>query len=163
VRARGRCSPGRRAAPLDGERVVERLGHALREHDHLGGVDTRREYGELVAAEASHSVVAAHRAAQPGRDRRDQLVPDVVAKGVVDLLEVVEIDDHDGDRRRRPAGRGEGALHAQREHRAVGQPGQRVVQRLPLSLDGESGGLVHRDDRQQQQRDQPDRERDRPP
>ena len=40
-----------------------------------------------------HHVVAAHRLPQPRGHQAEQLVPVVVAEGVVDVLEVVEVDD----------------------------------------------------------------------
>ena len=62
--------------------------------------------GEFVAAEPRHQIVAAHDAAQPLRDVEDQLVADVMAERVVDVLEVVEVDvEHRRGRGRRRAPR----------------------------------------------------------
>ena len=65
--------------------------------------------GEFVAAEPRDEIVAAHDAAQPLRDVEDQLVADMVAERVVDVLEVVEVDvEH---------GRGRAAARALRRSR----------------------------------------------
>ena len=54
---------------------------------------SRQDHGELVATEAGQEVAVAQRApAQHRADARDQLVADRVAQGVVDVLEVVEVE-----------------------------------------------------------------------
>jgi hypothetical protein len=70
-------------------------------------------------------------------------------QGVVDLLEVVDVDQHDGDRGMRRIGRGDRAGQAVVQQPPVGQAGQRVVLRRPCR--GRSGahrlgvqsGVVH--------------------
>ena len=110
-RARARCR--RRGHLADGAAV----GH--------DGQD-----GELVAAEAGQDVVAAQQLAQARGDVDEQAVALLVAHRVVDLLEAVEVDEHEarrgsrrGRRRQRP-----GAVLVQLG--AVGQAGERVVRRL---------------------------------
>ena len=87
-----------------------------------------------------------------------QQVADVVAEGVVDLLEVVQVDqqhrDGRGGRARRPASAPRSAV----QQRAVRQAGEHVVQGVVLALGGEIGALAHRRDGQQQQREQQQRE-----
>ena len=51
---------------------------------------------ELVAAEPGDQVVVADEAADPLGDRDEQRVAGGVAEGVVDDLEVVEVDEQDG-------------------------------------------------------------------
>ena len=62
------------------------LGAASREHD-----------DELVAGVADADVVGPDGRAQHPRDLAQRAVADVVAVGVVDLLEAVEVHDHQRD------------------------------------------------------------------
>jgi hypothetical protein len=98
----------------------------------LGGLralDARQQDGELVTAEPRDGVGAAHRAAQPFGHRLQHHVAVGVAERVVDLLEPVEVDEHEGDAAGcRTVERRIGPLPQQRP---VGQAGERVVQRLP--------------------------------
>ena len=64
---------------------------------------------------------------------REQLVAGVVAEGVVDELEVVEVDEHHRDGARAGAARTPPAS-AGRSAGAVRQAGERVVVRLVLEL-----------------------------
>ena len=56
-------------------------------------VGVRQDDRELVATEARDRVGASRLALQDGGGPRDRVVPDGVAVGVVDVLEVVEVDD----------------------------------------------------------------------
>jgi hypothetical protein len=56
------------------------------------GFRVARQHGEFIAPEPGHEVVFPHDAAQAIRYRRDEFVADVVAEGVVDVLEVIEVD-----------------------------------------------------------------------
>ena len=89
------------AAGLD--RELEGLHDAL--GDRLGGalcvVGVVQAHGELVAAEAGDLVLRAHARAQAIGDRDEQLVADRVAERVVDGLEVVDVDEEDGELVRR--------------------------------------------------------------
>ena len=70
----------------------------------LGLVESAEQDGELVAAEPGHGVLGPDHGGQGARDLDQQRVAGVVTEGVVDLLEVVQVDDRDGRRRRtRPA------------------------------------------------------------
>jgi hypothetical protein len=86
-----------------------------------------RDHDELVAAHPGDEVAAV---AQLGREPvghgLQQLVADVVAEGVVDGLEAVEVEVADADVR----GGGQRRVELLEEQRAVGQPGERVVLRL---------------------------------
>ena len=82
-----------------------------------------------------------HRGAQPRRHLDEQLVAGGVAEGVVDDLEVVQVEEEAGQ----AAGAGAEPLgHVLGEQGAVGQPGQRVVVRLvgELRLEGQPVGDV---------------------
>ena len=115
----------------------------------------RRRFGssdaELVAAEPGDGVALAERLLQPVGDLLQQAVAGVVAERVVDLLEVVEVDQHHGGGGVRAVAGGDRLLDAVAEQRAVGQPGQRVVQRLVLLGDRRAAAAVDGEERQQQQ------------
>ena len=67
-------------------------------------------------------------AAQPRRDRPQQLVAGVVADAVVDQLEVVEVEEEDPDRRAGDGAAVERVAERVDEAEPVGQAGERVVQ-----------------------------------
>ena len=90
--------------------------------------------GELVAAEAGERVGPAKQLLEPARHELDQLVAGLVAIGVVDVLEAVEVEEH----HREPAA---GALDAGKllvepfpEQEAVRQPRQRVAAEKVLRM-----------------------------
>ena len=94
------------------------------------------QHDELVAAEAADRVGLAQDVADPGRDDAQQLVADRMAEGVVDALEAVEVDEHRGRLGAGVARVGEHLLGAIHDQRAVGEAGERVVQRLVAELAG---------------------------
>ena len=111
-----------------GERLVE--APADRERVLLV-VDVAAEQGELVAAEPGRQVVRARRRLQALGDRLQQAVADLVPERVVDVLEAVEVEEQHRDR---PgalvlAGALQRLVERRQVEAAVGQPGQRVVQR----------------------------------
>ena len=106
------------AQPLGDRERLRRVGEVLAEHD------------ELVAAEARERVVDAQAVGQARGEAAEQLVAGLVAQAVVDDLELVEIDEEDGERRAGPLRAGQRVRQAVEEERPVGQPGERVVQRL---------------------------------
>ena len=110
-----------------------------------------QQHAELVAAEAGDGVALAERLLQAVRDLLQQAVARVVAERVVDLLEVVEVDQHHGRGDVRAAAGGDRLLDAVAEERAVGQAGERVVQRLVLLGDRGAAAAVDREERQQEQ------------
>nr|WP_255600999.1 hypothetical protein [Blastococcus sp. LR1] len=112
----------------DVEGPVQRLAQPLR--DRLGlrhAVDGRQQDGELVAAEPGHGVAVPQDLGQPWGHLAQQGVAVGVAQAVVDLLEAVEVDEHDGDLGRRPGRRGERLVEPVAQQEAVGQAGQRIV------------------------------------
>ena len=94
----------------------------------------RDQHRELVTAEARRRVRLAHQAGEAARRRHEQLVADAVAHGVVDDLEVVEVDEQHARDQRRPPGGGELLGDPVLEQHPVGQPGQRVVEGPVLQL-----------------------------
>jgi hypothetical protein len=88
--------------PVEGQRLLGRgpqlLGHRGRA---LGG-GARHQHGELVAAEAGHGVDLPQRPLEPGPDLAEQLVAVMMAEGVVDVLEPVQVEQHQGGRLQLP-------------------------------------------------------------
>ena len=70
------------------------------------------------------------------RDDPQQLVAGGVAEAVVDVLEAVDVDVQRGHRQLLAARAGEHLLGAVEREHAVGQAGERVVQRLMAKLAG---------------------------
>ena len=153
---RGRVGPrrGQGDARAHREEVLaavedQRPGHRGREPlgdlgDAAPRVDVGADHDELVAAQARDGVGHPHRGGQPRRQGEQHLVAGGVAEGVVDRLEAVEVEheDRDVDALALPAG--QGVSEAVERERAVGQPGERVVQRgmardllLAVALDGD--------------------------
>lgn len=96
--------------------------------------------GELVAAEPGHQVARAGRGTQPVGHLHQYAVAGAVPEGVVDLLEVVEVDQHQGrDALGVAGGQLLGALVQQVT--PVGEPGQRVVGGGVRVLLGDPGQL----------------------
>ena len=78
---------------VDLERIVERLEQPFADGLRVGlrAVDQHRE---LVASDPREHGPVAHRLAQPERDPLQRQVPQFVAEGVVDRLEVVQVEQH---------------------------------------------------------------------
>ena len=125
-----KCSPRRQH-----DRLVDRLRDALGDADRLvRAVELLADDEELVAAEPRDRVAGAHRVVQPRRQRDEQLVARLVAERVVDELELVEVGEQHRDRAAVAAPPGERALEPVERERAVGQAGERVVQRAVADL-----------------------------
>jgi hypothetical protein len=131
------------------ERVVDAAGQR---HRRAVRPEPWQQDGELVTAEPRHEVVGAQHASQPGGDEQEQLVADPVAEGVVDLLKAVEVEDA----QRKWFGASDRCLEPLVQKGSVGQAGQRVVQRAVLLHHRLPGSAVHRHERGQQQRQEPD-------
>ena len=99
---------------------------------------------ELVTAQTGHQVLGTYTVCESGCELDEQDVSTLVPEGVVDVLEVVDVDEQQALLRRPTvtAGlecRGEAFVQC----RAVGQPGQRVVgraQRELVVVMGQRGG-----------------------
>ena len=96
-----------------------------------GDVEALGEVEELVATEAAQGVRGAGDRLEAVRDGHQQLVADEVAVGVVDALEVVQVQQEER-RRARPGARSSARAWDESvlEQRPVGQSGERVVQGL---------------------------------
>ena len=100
-------------------RTLSAIALALRWSDDALGDDR-----ELVAAEAGHGVAAADDAAQPLAHPDEQGVARVVAVGVVDRLEAVEVEEHHRER------------HLADDRRGPGAAGPCSSRRLPRPVSG---------------------------
>ncbi len=117
------------------ERFLQRLDDPPGDLHHLlPGAEILEQHGELVAAEARDGVAAAGRLDEPLRALVQHAVADRMAEGIVDVLEVVEVDEHDGYRPPVALADRHRVLDAVAEQRAVPEQGQRVVQRHSLQL-----------------------------
>ncbi len=95
---------------------------------HLFGVAyLGQDEPELVPAQACHGVLGPRVVGEALGQQGQELVAALVAQGVVDLLEPVQVDDGDGSTRVAPHGSQHRLLGALVEQRAVGQLGERVV------------------------------------
>ena len=114
---------------------VERADHPGGERLHLrhAGQVLAQEH-ELVAVHAGERVARPDHAGQPLGDGAQHLVADLVAVGVVDRLELVEVDEQHAGERPRPLGALTGVLEPLLEQHPVGQPGEGVVQRAAAEL-----------------------------
>ncbi len=100
---------------------VERAGRVGRVLD---------QHRELVAAHPGDRVTGSQRAAQPLRHPDEQLIAVAVPEAVVDVLEVVEVDEQDGQRVAPPPRPGERVVEPVGEQGAIGQTRERVVEGL---------------------------------
>ena len=109
------------------QRRADVLGDALGRLDRSLGIDVGDEHEELIASEPGHDVGRAHGVAEPVGDDAQELVAGRVAVAVVHELEVVEVDEEDGDRLLAAPGARDRLLEVLLEEEAVGQVGERVV------------------------------------
>jgi hypothetical protein len=117
----------------------------------LGRVAMGQQHAELVAAQPRHDVAAAQGLAHAYRELAQQLVPGLVAAGIVDHLELVQVEiEQTVAHALFLADTGPGLFERVVETVAVEQPGQAVVAGLPgqlggggphLFLEGVVGGL----------------------
>src|SRR5207245_4215535 len=82
-----------------------------------------------------HGVRGAGGLYDPLRDRLQQPIARLMAEGIIDVLEVVEVEEHDRHRALAALGEGQRVLHAIAEQIAVGEQRQGIVERqLPQLL-----------------------------
>jgi hypothetical protein len=127
---------GHQLMPVDVVGARHCIEYLLRRNCDVTGIGhVRHQNDELVAAQATDGVAGAHAQPQPARHLLQQLIADAVTKRVVDRLEPVQIQEHDGHA---------GAVALRQGHRlrdpvgqqdAVGQVGERiVVSQMPHAL-----------------------------
>ncbi len=120
-------------AAVGGDRLLQLIDDA--QGDRGGGVradQVRSQDRKLVAPEAGHQVVLAHRGLQPVSDLDQHLVAGRVTVHVVDPLEAVQIQQQQTMRAVGPRRRAQGRLQGLLELAAIGQAGQRVLERQPV-------------------------------
>src|SRR5918995_6687479 len=115
---------------LDAEGVLERSAQPQPGGARGRLVPGRQHERELVPAEPRERVVLAHRAAQPRPDLAQHLVARVMAQGVVELLEPVEVDEQQGQLVA-PLDRG---LQPLDQVAPIREPGEVVGQRARVGL-----------------------------
>ena len=108
----------------DRERFVEHRPELFGEHECAGLPVDREPHGELVAGHAGHEALRRHVPPEPIGRRDQQRVAGRLPDGVVDELEVVEVDQQ--HRHERVAAVMQGGGEAVDERLTVGQPGERV-------------------------------------
>jgi hypothetical protein len=135
----GILAVAREQADADARRGVQHMiGHlvilgqtALDLAGNAGGgqrtVDFRQDHDEFIAAQPGYQVAGPDAAAQALRHFLQQFVADVMAQRVVDVLEIVEIDQHQGQLPGLPLADAQGVGELGIERQTVGQVGQRVV------------------------------------
>ncbi len=89
-------------------------------------VDIFKQDGKLVSAEPTQRV-AREGLCQSLRDSNEKFVPRLISVTVVDILEVVQVYEHYGDRGRTSVSLCEGLIYAIYEQRPVRKVGERVV------------------------------------
>ena len=109
-----------------GERIVDAAGEDL---DVGRAVQVLAQEHELVPGHPGQGVARPDQTREPVRDGEQQLVADLMAVGVVDLLEPVEVGEQDRGVGVRALGALGGVLESLLQQQPVRQPGQRVVQR----------------------------------
>ncbi len=100
----------------------------------VAGAVAHDEGGELVAAEAGGGVPGPDGLLEAAGGLDEQLVTGLVADGVVDGLEAVEVDEEHGGAGVARAAAGEGLADPGGEQGPVGQVGERVVLGVVLQL-----------------------------
>ncbi len=132
--------PRERVRVADADRDADHVDQAIGDEPGvLGAGQVLDEDGELVAAEAGRRVARPEHLHDPLRDHLQQLVAAGMAEAVVHGLEVVEVEEQDGDRCAGAGAPGQGVLDPVREQAAVGQPGQAVMERLVAQFLHEAG------------------------
>ena len=110
--------------------------HALHLQRCLGAVARQvfQHHHELVATEARHRIALAHRGHQTPRHLDEQFVAHVMAQGVVEHLEVVQVDEQQRALLARALAQHHGALQPVKQQAPVGQTGERIVESQTLDL-----------------------------
>ena len=114
--------------------LADRASHALADLEDLDRAELGKHEDELLPPIPRHDIAAPGHLGQPSRGLAQHRVACGVTVGVVDLLEMIEID-HDQAERPLGAHRAVGLeFHDLFEEAAVVQPGQAVADRQALLL-----------------------------
>ena len=149
--SQGDADAGRGRKHVAGQlhRFVERLDQLVGDQHHLVVAVQLQQHDEFVAAPARHQISLAQGTHQARGDLLQQRIADVVAEGIVDLLEVVQVDEQ-----QRQAAivmlMLQGALQALLELQTIGQLGQHVETRQMAQMIGRPPPLADIAQRQHQ-------------
>ena len=108
----------------------------------VGRFDARKDDRELITAKARDRIHFAHRFFQSLAGGTDQLIARIMAEGIVDFLEPVQIDKHQRKLRLFAFAAGNFGRQAIRKHHPVGKVGQKI--KIGLTVDGLRVGLSNR-------------------
>ena len=114
-----------------GDLVDDLHGHPGR---HFGVLSRAGHDHELVAAEPGHEVVGSQNRRDALRNRHQERVTDAMTVQIVDELEVVEVDEHDGEGEMVVRRMLDQALEAEVVRSPVGQAGQGVGESQAMDL-----------------------------
>ena len=89
--------------------------------------DIFQDHQEFVPAQSRHRIGDPHGSPQPACSLDQQLITKLVAEGIIDILEAVEVDEDESQPATVPLRPGNRVLHALFEHQAVGKTGQMIV------------------------------------
>ena len=118
----------RKRVRTDRCRRRERLQHLAGDRCCVAGArDLGEQHHELVAAVPAHRVGLPHHRGQALRRQAQNVVADVVAERVVDLLEAVQVEEQQADPRPAALRPGDRALQPVEHEHAVGGAGELVV------------------------------------
>ena len=109
-----------------GGEAGQRGAQSLRELERAPRTGVREDDGELVSADAVGLICATHRRAQRVGERADALVARLVAVRVVERLEIVEVDQRQGQRQARARGVLQLAREVLMKYAVVAQAGERI-------------------------------------
>ena len=123
---------GRRELP--GDPVGDSVGDLLILH-------ISQEHRELITAEPGHGIPRTKRRGDPSPDGHQQLVAHLVAERVVDRLEIIQVEEENGNPAFRV--RAQRVIEVDPEGGPIGQVGERVMERLMGQLLLEGLTLAH--------------------
>ena len=119
----------------DVDRSTDLVQETVRDLDRMVDVaDLLEQDRELVAGQAAGRVTRSDGVPEAPGDLHAAAGPRSVAQGVVDVLEVVEVDQQHRGHGATPSAAGQRMADAVGEEGAVGETGQRVVERLVAEL-----------------------------
>ena len=122
------------------ERFLEALGEPLCDRRGVVGVPVDEHDGELVTTDADEQIGVSQRGHEPGAEQLQELVAGRVPEGVVDLLEMVEVDEQERQMafgRRRIVAVSKEVVENTEQVAAVAEPGQVVGDGLAVPLEAQ--------------------------
>jgi len=127
----------RRGGPIELERlshdVEQSFCHQFWSHHGLAAID---QYHELIAAHPADRVCVAQRARHARGHCSQQPITDFMAEGIIDVLEIIEVDVERGAHRPVAAVAGQKLIDAVHDQSSIRQARQGVMERLESKLVG---------------------------